>query len=663
VFTILAALATVLALLPAPQPASANTTLSSEPATHDHATHQHDQATTDAAPSTCEAQGLQTIWGGFCTHGDDPMPQMLDMSPSELQQEAQIEATTTANAALCDGDGESGNRIQVIYAHPAGSVDSFSYVSWAGAGWALAADGILAESARRKGGNRHFRFVHDENCNPTVLKVELSAAGDDHFGNTILELFQLGFNRSDRRYLVFMESTVLCGVSSVLMDDRPGSENGNNFGVNFGRVDRYCWGGVTAAHEIVHMLGGVQSSAPNSTQGGHCTDEWDIMCYSDPPYYPSMRVVCPDTWLNETMLDCNGDDYFNPRPEPGSYLATHWNVANSGLLIVGPDPPPCPDVTTEPDHDYPAARTFTVGDTERHAFCDQYDYDVVKMLGRAGKTYRIETRNLTAGVDTNLSIYLHDGFGLKYVTFDDNGNGLLASRITYTPTTTELFYVSVTDTNFSFGSDKSFDLRITHPIADTVPPTSTARVLPVPSASGWNRGPVTVELSATDDPGGSGVHSLTWVVDGPWFIPSKTAHGDTGSATITRSGVSTIIWISKDENFNTEALRQQEIRIDRRYPTITAPVAALTTGTRANLTRVPVVVSWTGADIGGSGVARYRLQRSSDAGATWWNVALADPLSTSGRSMVLAGTHLFRVRIIDGAGNPSQWVTGDPPHH
>ena len=44
-----------------------------------------------------------------------------------------------------------------------------------------------------------------------------------------------------------------------------------------------CWVDTVAAHELLHTLGAVQASAPNATDYGHCTDEWDVMCYRDGP--------------------------------------------------------------------------------------------------------------------------------------------------------------------------------------------------------------------------------------------------------------------------------------------------------------------------------------------------------------------------------------------
>jgi hypothetical protein len=74
----------------------------------------------------------------------------------------------------------------------------------------------------------------------------------------------------------------------------------------------------------------VQDSAPNYSGFGHCTDEWDVMCYVDGPGV-EMTTKCASI-SHDARLDCNHDDYFHTSPPGGNYLATHWNVANSGFL-------------------------------------------------------------------------------------------------------------------------------------------------------------------------------------------------------------------------------------------------------------------------------------------------------------------------------------------
>ena len=90
-------------------------------------------------------------------------------------------------------------------------------------------------------------------------------------------------------------------------------------------------------HEMGHNLGAVQGGAPHSTGtvgsqvAGHCTDEWDVMCYADGGSNNALTHPCPqrsDT-VTETF-DCGGDDYFNPAPAAGSWLASHWNVLRLG---------------------------------------------------------------------------------------------------------------------------------------------------------------------------------------------------------------------------------------------------------------------------------------------------------------------------------------------
>jgi hypothetical protein len=112
-------------------------------------------------------------------------------------------------------------------------------------------------------------------------------------------------------------------------------------------VDSPCWTfpsywHSTAAHEIMHTLGGVQDDAAHSTGAGHCTDETDAMCYDDDKTGPvTMQSVCTGS---EGLFDCNDDDYLNSAPAAGSYLATHWNPADSSFLddVAAP---PAPEVT------------------------------------------------------------------------------------------------------------------------------------------------------------------------------------------------------------------------------------------------------------------------------------------------------------------------------
>ena len=79
-------------------------------------------------------------------------------------------------------------------------------------------------------------------------------------------------------------------------------------------------------------MGAVMCSSPNHTAYGHCTDDYDIMCYNDGPG-TVLRIVCGDQ-AQDNRLDCNKDDYFNTNPPAGSYLATHWNTANNRFLLT-----------------------------------------------------------------------------------------------------------------------------------------------------------------------------------------------------------------------------------------------------------------------------------------------------------------------------------------
>lgn len=286
----------------------------------------------------CDGPGMIFLpKSGLCTHGPDPAPPGVDTTRSTppLPPAAARRAVT---AVTCDGNGQSGPRVQVIYAHASDRPNRHSAYLASMRAWAAEADTMMQESAAAVGGARRFRFVTtpDPGCDIDIANVTLSPAGDNNFDNMAVDLATQGFNRGDRKYLVFVDTTSagICGLGSWWDDDAASQANWNNYGPSYARVDAGCWGANAAAHELMHNLGAVQLSAPNTSGGAHCIDEYDVMCYSDEPFFPRMRYDCPQ-FANERLFDCGHDDYFHPAPNPGSYLGTHWNAADSRFLVGG----------------------------------------------------------------------------------------------------------------------------------------------------------------------------------------------------------------------------------------------------------------------------------------------------------------------------------------
>lgn len=280
-----------------------------------------------------------------CSHGpDEPLPG-VDVSADA----ATMVLPDSAPPVECYGDGTDGRRVQAVYAVAADRPDRYDALVGGIRQDAKDVDTIFAGSAAATGGVRHVRFVTGAGCVVEVAKAVMSAGGDDSFTNTINELAAQGFNRSDRKYLIWVDANVYCGIANVNGDDRKTASNWNNSGPDYARADAGCWGGHTEAHELMHTLGGVQLSAPHTSGGYHCVDEYDVMCYSDSPNFPAMQIVCLPQATNENILDCGHDDYFHTDPPAGNYLASHWNSADSGFLATtgGGDDRGVPDIHVE----------------------------------------------------------------------------------------------------------------------------------------------------------------------------------------------------------------------------------------------------------------------------------------------------------------------------
>lgn len=245
-----------------------------------------------------------------------------------------------AHDVACESDGHDGKRVQVLYLHQFGTVSRYTDFLGSIRTWVTGVDQIFDASAAETGGSRHIRFVTTPQCQVDVDEVQLPVGGLDSFTNTIAALQRLGYNRTDRKYLMFTDANVYCGIASYVNDRRAGLGNRNNGGPSYGRVDAGCWSSTMAAHELTHELGAVLTGSPNATGAGGCTDGYDLLCVPDRSG-KAVRTVCPRSHANR--LDCGHDDYFNTNPKPGTYLAKNWNVATSEFLLTSDGGDDIPD--------------------------------------------------------------------------------------------------------------------------------------------------------------------------------------------------------------------------------------------------------------------------------------------------------------------------------
>ncbi len=271
----------------------------------------------------------------------DPIP----TGPASPVGPSVIRTLTQHVAPSCSGTGTDGLRVQVLYLHDASRVDRFASVQPVLRNEVANVDDVFALSARQTGGERRVRWVHTADCLPVIKDVAVPKGSlDSDVWTTIAAVKAMGYKRTDRHYLMFADSDRLCGVGTLYDDPSPTHNENDGVYASYARVDAPCWSSdhSTAAHELTHTLGGVLPGAPHATTNGHCSDEFDIMCYDDSSGI-AMRQACPPA--QDQLLDCGHDDYFSTDPAPGSFLASHWNVADSSFLDTVAATVPAPDVS------------------------------------------------------------------------------------------------------------------------------------------------------------------------------------------------------------------------------------------------------------------------------------------------------------------------------
>jgi len=179
-------------------------------------------------------------------------------------------------------------------------------------------------------------FDYNDYVNSMQHQVELGLGSKDYNSGTI-------------DYATFVDNIQPVypygGQGSIYSDDRP--DPNVNYNNSIVGVRKYAmvnfvpgWGihflAGALAHEVGHNLGNVQLTSPHSSGAFHCYDEYDLMCYNDGGSYfangGTLQYLCSDPLGTGNESDCGHDDYFNPAPPPDSYLATHWDQANSSWL-------------------------------------------------------------------------------------------------------------------------------------------------------------------------------------------------------------------------------------------------------------------------------------------------------------------------------------------
>lgn len=269
------------------------------------------------------------------THGADVLPAESGLETSNA----------TPSDPTCVTD--NGYRILVTYAHPAGQGDYGARAPQI-RDLVRSANGRLDQEVGEFGGSGSYRVACEAGGQITVENQALSTGSVSDFSSVVSALTSLGgaYDNPKVKHWVWYEGrtswTGVSGTGHIYDDDDLQLENKNNG--NASSVSTYAiqWGMCcnsssgafsvgTWMHELGHNLGAVQGggtgivASPHSTSGGHCNDGLDIMCYADGSSNSSYSgSVCTD----RAHFDCNHDDYFNPAPTAGSYLASHWNVAS-----------------------------------------------------------------------------------------------------------------------------------------------------------------------------------------------------------------------------------------------------------------------------------------------------------------------------------------------
>lgn len=275
------------------------------------------------------------------THGPDPIHELGARKSATRDTETGFGLGDAERPPACAEDFYQ----HVLYSRPTGSPDRYATVVSGIRASIRRMNAVLNRDALESGGvSADYKVLCDANG---AIRIDSFTTSGSDFQSIVTAARLAGFNASNADYTIFHDaSSGYCGVASYQPDERLIQLNPNNNGGGYAINYRDCWLTETPMHENGHNQGAVQYQAPYSTgSGGHCYDEFDVMCYSPDGGDRNQggELLRCDS---RVRYDCGYDDYFDAEPEPGEYLATSWNIGSRLNRFVVFGTPPSTDGAT-----------------------------------------------------------------------------------------------------------------------------------------------------------------------------------------------------------------------------------------------------------------------------------------------------------------------------
>lgn len=270
---------------------------------------------------SCRVDGgwlVLTAGGGARpTHGPDPPAAAVQGTAPGVGHQA---------PPLCVADPTTQRHAVAVYTRPSDKLDTYAAAAPSVRREIAKANALLREESHEFALTGSYVFACDADGRITVLNVVLpiSQYADD-YGAIASALWNLGYRDPLVKYWIFYADRVPCSCGGQSEIGR--LDSGPTYSIVYSNGLTY----EILAHENGHGLGAVRLDAPHSTGAWHCTDGSDVMCYDDGGRNEYIPLICVGM-----RFDCNHDDYFNPQPLAGSYLAQRpdANLASPANLYI-----------------------------------------------------------------------------------------------------------------------------------------------------------------------------------------------------------------------------------------------------------------------------------------------------------------------------------------